>query len=290
MAVEYRPVLEAEIPETVDLFLASLVDMYARMGLNAPPPPRVSVETNYRHIYRTGIFDVALVDGRIAAIGHAVVRDRLWFLSGFWARPGLQGRGIGGPLLKRVWQKGEQEGARTFFTWSSVDPQAMASYMKMGMLPGYQLLTLAGTPSELPKDSAGVEVRPLSVETAAGVDRLVRDATREVDHRFWLEETGHTGFEVMQEGRTVGYFYSNQGKVGPAAWTEPRAAQALLETAFREASRDGHEVRLMIPGVNHDALRFAFARGLRLAGYSHLLTSAPFGRMEQYLSSGPSLF
>ncbi len=54
--------------------------------------------------------------------------------------------------------------------------------------------------------------------------------------------------------------------------------------------RDGREVRLMIPGVNHDALRFAFASGLRLAGYSHLLTSAPFGRMEQYLSSGPSLF
>ena len=160
MAVEYRPVLEEEIPATVELFLASVTDMFARTGVQAPPPPRPMVETNYRHIYRTGIFDVATVDGRIAAIGHAVVRDHLWFLSGFWVQPGMQGRGIGGPLLKRVWQEGERKGARKFFTWSSVDIQAMASYMKMGMLPGYQLLTLAGRPGSMPEDKASVEVRP----------------------------------------------------------------------------------------------------------------------------------
>jgi hypothetical protein len=35
---------------------------------------------------------------------------------------------------------------------------------------------------------------------------------------------------------------------------------------------------------------FALAHGLRLNAMAQLFTSAPFGRMEQYLASGPSLF
>ena len=119
---------------------------------------------------------------------------------------------------------------------------------------------------------------------------MVRETERRVDHHFWLEEVGYEGFEVLREGRTVGYFYVNQGAVGPAAWMKADEAEVLLAAACREASNGGREVRLMIPGVNHDALRFAFTEGLRLAAYSHFLTSAPLGRMEQYLSSGPSLF
>jgi hypothetical protein len=43
-------------------------------------------------------------------------------------------------------------------------------------------------------------------------------------------------------------------------------------------------------GINHAGIHFALQTGLRLTGYAHLLTSAPFGRMEQYIPSGPSLF
>ena len=42
--------------------------------------------------------------------------------------------------------------------------------------------------------------------------------------------------------------------------------------------------------MNHDALRFCFGAGLRLTGFAHLFTSAPFGQLEQYLPSGPALF
>ena len=52
----------------------------------------------------------------------------------------------------------------------------------------------------------------------------------------------------------------------------------------------GHRIRFVALGVNHAAIRFALRVGLRLAAYSHLLTTAPFGQMEKYLPSGPSLF
>jgi GNAT superfamily N-acetyltransferase len=66
----------------------------------------------YEHVRSTGIFHVAELEGRIVAIAGAILRDHLWYLSAFWARPGLQRRGIGMPLLRRVWNAGQQAGAR----------------------------------------------------------------------------------------------------------------------------------------------------------------------------------
>ena len=291
MTVSYRQAIEADIPAAVELFLASVADMYVRNGIKSPPPPREMILMNYVHVFRTGIFYVAEVDGALAVICHAVVRDRLWFLSGFWAQPGSQGKGMGGHLLRLVMEEGRQLGADTFFTWSSVDRQAMAAYMKAGMLPGYQIVTFAGRPREGAQErEPRLEISKLSLSAATAIDERVRATGREADHRFWLMEAGYEGRQLMRDGRAVGYFYFNKGTIGPAAWIDAEDAEALMEAAVREAVSESGEVRLMIPGINHAAIRFALSKGLRLAAYSHLLTSAPFGQMQQYLSSGPSLF
>ena len=289
-AVEYRPVQESELPETVDLFLATVADLRQRQNLNWPLPPREGVEKVYGHIHRTGIFHVASIDGKIRAICHAVVRDHLWFLSGFWTHPTLQGQGIGGPLLRSVWQEGAQAGASLFFTWSSTDLQAMATYMKFGMLPGYPTLTFAGTARNLPQRSELYQTEALDFSTAAAIDEQVRATRREVDHRFWLSEQKSEGRQVSRDGRVIGYYYFNHGTIGPAAWLEEADAGALMESACREASEETEQLRLMLPGPNHAAIRFALKAGLRLAAYSHLLATAPFGQMQRYLTSGPSLF
>jgi GNAT superfamily N-acetyltransferase len=288
--VQYRPVGETELAETAEVFLTAVTDMYARHGILQPPPPRETIETGYRHIFETGIFYVAEVDGRIAAICNGVVRGSLWFLSGFWMLPQFQRQGIGGALLKIVQDEGARAGANTFFTWSSVDQTAMASYMKRGMLPGYQILTFAGSLLDAEEQRDRYEVEPLDISYAIALDERVRATGREADHRFWLKQSGHQGRQLRRNGQPVGYYYFNHGVVGPAAWNETAAAEALIETACREAALNGEEVRLMIPGINHTAIRFALGAGLRLKGFSHLLTTAPFGLMEQYLPSGPLLF
>jgi GNAT superfamily N-acetyltransferase len=289
--VQYRPVRETELVETVEIFMTAVADMYERHGVKSSLPERASIETGYRHVFETGIFQVAEVEGQVAAICNGVVRDQVWFLSGFWLLPQFQRRGIGGPLLKRVRDEGERAGATTFFTWSSVDMTAMASYMKQGMLPGYQILTFTGPlKRELPGEHEGYAVRPLAMACATELDAEVRATGREIDHRFWLTRSGHQGRQLMRDGRAVGYYYFNQGTVGPAAWAHADDALPLIEAACREAALDSERIRLMIPGVNHTAIRFALDSGLRLGAYSHLLTTAPFGRMEQYLPSGPLLF
>jgi ribosomal protein S18 acetylase RimI-like enzyme len=289
----YRAAREEEIPAALDLFLASVEHLYRRHNLEMPLPPRPAVEAAYRHIFKTGIFRVAERDGALVAIGHAIVRDALWFLSGFWARPECAARGVGGRLLREVWREGERAGARKFFVWSSMDQTAIASYLKIGMLPGYQVFTFSGRPffpQDVPGALAGYTVEPLSLEVACGIDREVREARRAEDHRFWLSEVKLEGRQVRRGGRLVGYYYFKGEAFGPAAWTETEAAEALLRLGCLEAGAQSETVSLRVPGINHDAIRFALKHGLRLGATAHLFTSAPFGRMEHYLPSGPSLF
>lgn len=290
--IQYRAAHEEELPATVELFLKAVADIYERYGVKGPLPPREMIELHYGYIFRTGIFYVAEVDGELAAICHAIVRDRLWFLSGFWARPELQAQGLGGPLLRRVRDEGLQLGAEKFFTWSSVDLTAMASYMRLGMLPGYEALTFSGPLKKLPGvERQGYEVSSLDLSTAVTADVQVRETGREIDHRFWLTESGHEGRQVFRDGELAGYYYFKQGTIGPMAWMKAEDGRALLSLACRQAAEAaGGQLRLMIPGVNHTAINFALEAGLRLTGQAHLLMTAPFGRMEQYLASGPSLF
>jgi GNAT superfamily N-acetyltransferase len=288
--VLYRSVRKAEVSETAEVFLTTVADLNKRWNLNWPLPPREYVVKVYDYIRRTGIFQVAKIDGQIAAICHAVVRDHLWFLSGFWTLPGLQGQKIGRPLLRRVWDEGTRRGASVFFTWSSIDLPAMATYMKMGMFPGYQALTFTGQPRGLAGKVAGYETEPLELKTALAIDEQIRETRREVDHRFWISEMKSEARQLVRAGRSVGYYYVNHGTIGPAAWLNDADAEALLQMAARDAAAESELIRLIVPGINHAAIDFALRTNLKLTGYGHLLTTAPFGQMEKYLTSGPSLF
>jgi GNAT superfamily N-acetyltransferase len=287
--VTHRVATDADIPEAAALFITSVQDLAARQGLATPAFTQASIEPVYRHIRETGIFHVAEMDGRMVAIAHAIVRDRFWFLSGFWALPGLQRRGLGGPLLARVRAEGERLGGAQAFTWSSVDVTAMASYMKLGMLPGYPILTFAGPPAALPGRDSTCDVAPLTVSVAADIDAEVRATRREVDHRFWLSAPD-AGRAVTSNGRPIGYFYATRGAIGPAAWLDPAHAGAVLAAALYAAREQSEQIRIAIPGINHTSVRTALSAGLKLIAFSHLLRTAEPGKMEQYIPSGPSLF
>lgn len=286
-----RPATAADLPAAIDLFLAAVASMFARNHIAKPVPSRAVLELIWPHILKTGIFHVAERDGQLVAVCNAIVRDRLWFLSGFWTRPELVGGGVGGPLLRDVWQTGARAGAEKFFVWSSPDETALASYLKMDMLPGYPVLTLGGDVEQDAFAHSAYEVEPLRLNVACAVDEEVRATRREVDHRFMLAPPRVVARQVIRAGRPVGYFYVNGETVGPAAWLAPEHADGVLAHACRAAAASAGAITLRVPGINHDAIRFALAHGLRFSGaHAYLLTTAPFGRLAQYLPSGPSLY
>ena len=289
----FRNAREEDLPATLDVFYTALADLFARHNFDAPPPPRPYMEASWRHLLATGIFHLAEENGRAVAVCNAFVRDRLWFLSGFWALPECQGQGVGRRLLREVWREGERQGADIFFVWSSWDQRAVASYLRAGMLPGYQILNFWGSGAELrlPAPPGGYAVEPLKVEAASSIDEVVRATRREVDHRFWLDERGLRGRLVTGRGRRpVGYYYLEGDAVAPAAWLEDSNAEAVLALACRDAAELTGSVALRVPGINHAAIRFALDARLRYVSYAHFFTTANFCRLERYLASGPVLF
>jgi len=290
MDIQYREALPEDMPACVDLFLESVEDLRRRHNLPSDGPPAAErMRAFYLHTLSTGIFHVAEADGRLAALACAIVRDHLWFLAGFWARPGLQQQHIGMPVLRRVWEAGELAGATHFFVWSSSDLPAMAAYMKLGMLPGAQMMFFEGSPQLSARALSGYATQPLKRAFAMALDKTVLGTRREVDHAFF-GRTGWEGREVLQDGKSIGYYYLDGGSIGPAAWIESTHGTAVLALACRDAGASGSKVSLRVPGMNHAALRFALESGLRFTGFSHLLMSAPFAHLEQYVPSGPALF
>jgi GNAT superfamily N-acetyltransferase len=288
VTVRDRAAREGDVEPALDLFIATLRDMLGRNGIDPGALSHEEWRYGYPHVFRTGIFRVAEDEDGLVAICHAIVRGPLWFLSGFWTRPDRQKSGIGGRLLRQVWDEGRARGATTFFTWSSIDLTAMASYLRRGMLPGYPILSFAGEPTETTADAS--EIAPLTPEIAAAFDRDVLGAAREVDHDFWSSEPGRVGRAVMRGDQAVGYYYVRSGSIGPAAWSSDADAEIVLRAALAGARAQSAAVRLRALGANHDTIRFALANGLRLTGYSHLLTTASFGALERYVPSGPTLF
>jgi GNAT superfamily N-acetyltransferase len=287
MTVRIRAAREEDVEPALDLFLSTLRDMLKRNGFDPGDLPRDEWRYGYPHVFRTGILRVAEDDGELVAICHAIVRGPLWFLSGFWTRSDRQRSGIGGRLLREVWDEGRARGASTFFTWSSIDLTAMSSYLRRGMLPGYQILSFAGEPAPMSEVISG---EPLKLDIATALDRDVIGTAREIDHAFWLSEPGRIGRAVVRDGHAIGYHYVRAGAIGPAAWTTTADADVVLRSALADALAQSPSVRLRALGSNHDAIRFALASGLRLVSCSHLLTTAPFGHLDRYAPSGPTLF
>ena len=284
-----RDIRDDEFDAAADLFFESLTDLVRRH--NSLPPRRTHdiVVGGYRHVAKTGIFRVAEFDGKIVALACATLRETQWFLSGFWARPDLRLRGIGGPLLREVFEEGRRRGAQSFYVWSSIDEAAMAAYLKVGMLPGTQLLTFTGEPRRLPAAFAGYTTSEFAYDEIAELERQVVGVSRAVDDAYWREHN-FVARAVRRGGEVVGYYYLIDGIVGPCGWASDKVAEAVLGHAVRDAAAASPTVSLSVPGMDHAALRVALACGLRLIRQSHLLWTRPIGDMTRYVPSGPMLF
>ena len=280
--VHYRPAAQPDLAGIAELFLTTSESSWS------PEFARASHE----HILNTGILRVAQRRDEIVCVAGAIVRDRIWYLSSFWTHPEHQRSGIGMPLLREVWNAGESAGAEVFFTWSSSDPTAMASYLKLGMRPGYQIMHFTGEPTGVPV-GAGTEygVTRLEPANAARLDHDIRGCSRESDHAYFLGRSDMRGRQLRCDGKLAGYFYvTDDGSIGPLAWTHPGHADAIMTRACHEAAAGNSSVSLAVPGTNQAALTFALDAGLRFSRFNHFLTTSDFGMLDHYLPSGPVLF
>lgn len=242
----------------------------------------------YQYVLDSGIFYVATEKDSVVGVCCGILRDGIWFLSGYWMLPECQGRGGGKHLTRSVWREAAEKGAQTYCVWSSLDMRAMAAYLKLGMYPGYEILTY-----KVPRVSAAelpdhYSIRELDLQTASEIDATIRGTARRTDHEFLLATPGQCSFQVEFKGQPVGYFYVRNEWIGPLAWSAPKYAQIVLEQATQRV--EAEELLITIPGCNHAALEYAISQKGKLVSNSHFFTTASFGKLDQYLPSGPLLY
>lgn len=289
--IVFKKVEKHELPEIVNVYLTSRINMQSRLGEN---PANISDEEialslkNYTHILDTGIFYGVSIGGQIKGLSCAVVRDDVWFLSGFWVLPDFQNKGLGRPLLERVYKEGVKLNAKKFCVWSSLDPTAQTCYMKMGMVHGHPIYRLAGPIKSTPT-IPDYELETLDINTATTIDAIIRGTTRKQDHEYWLKN-GHKGFQVMLKNSPVGYFYCKNGIVGAGGWTMEEAGIPTTLLALKQASTESDKVTIIPGGSNNTSIKVALSLGMRVSGSALFLTSEPFGSLNQYLTSGPVLY
>jgi GNAT superfamily N-acetyltransferase len=290
-SVVYRALRDNEFHAAVELFYKAVTALADRSNMPMPHRDGDLVEQGFRYVARTGVFRVAATDDSLVALACATVRASQWFLVAFWTDPERRSSGIGGPLLRQVWDEGRRLGTRMHYVTSSIDFAAIASYLKMGMLPGMPLFAFAGEPTtrSVALRSAAHE-QPLTAARVAPIDLQVIGVRRDGDHAYWLGQEGVRGVVVRASERDVGYYYVDHGTLGPIAWSGDEFAELVLRRAIRDAASDTKEIQLTIPGSNHAALRIALSAGLRLTRQSHLLWSEPIGEMARYIPAGRLLF
>ena len=290
MKPNYRRALPEDLSTAADIFFVSVTELARRNGLPAPTQyGPAAMMPLYEHLFETGLFEVAELDGKVIGFAAGMVRDEIGFLSMFWVLPEHALQGFGQPLLERVQALAEAAGATKFCTWSSIDFAAVAMYLKHGLLPGGPIFTFAGKVLHAPAPDPEARIGELDESHAAAIDHIVRGTPRALDHAFWRRRNV-PGFQVEISGRTVGYFYADKGVIGPAAWLREEDGALLLAHALRQARAQAEEVKLIALGQNQTCVRAATAAGLRLISASHFLRSESFGKLDQYLPSGPGLF
>ena len=95
------------------------------------------------------------------------MREGVWGLSLFGVKPGLQGQGIGGPLLEGALRAAE--GCRAAIILSSSDPRAMRRYFRAG----FRVRPCLAAAGELNRSRipAGLRARPGDLEADRADDR-----------------------------------------------------------------------------------------------------------------------
>jgi predicted N-acetyltransferase YhbS len=282
---------EADVPAAAQVGRDALTALYPAEFQPADDAAReqhrVRSEGRVGHLQRTdpdGAWVSVTEDGEVVGIALALVREGVWGLSLFGVKIGMQGQGIGGPLLKAALRTAES--AHAAIILSSNDPRAMRAYFRAGF--ALRPCVSAGGQINRSRIPAGLRSRAGDAErdadTIAAASRHVRGAAHGVDVGAMLATGGEL---LVYEGR--GWAVVRDGSPMIVAAFDDEAATDLLWSVFA-AGKPGESVHVDFISQGNDwAAAVALDMGLSLTPDGPVYTRGTLGPLAPYLPSGAYL-
>jgi hypothetical protein len=307
-AVEIRLATDDDIPTCAEIWRESINDYTGR--LNQPPIPDDlgRIIRLHRHLFSTDPerFVVALAGERIVGFAAAAMRDRLWYLSMCFVRPGQQGAGLGRRLVEATLP--EAPDAILATATDSAQPISTGLYSRFGIVPRMPLLSMAGyitNPETLADLPSGIVALPFeeivadfpdgtghrAVSEAVGaLDLELLGVEHPQDHRFLRMEGRHGYLYRDASGLVQGYGYAwETGRVGPVAIRDEALMRPVLGHLLRVVESRGAQA-VWVPGAAGTAVETLLRAGLRFEDFPLLLGwTQPFAQFERYLPISPGL-
>ena len=312
-----RPATVDDLATCASIWRESLNDYLGRLGQPEIPDDLGPILRLYGHLQATDPETFVVAERHapggapsVDAFAVVVRRERLTFLSMLFVRPGVQARGLGRTLLRRVMPdrsaEGDAAGWRATAT-DSAQPISNGLYGSLGLVPRIPLLRLVGVPwrdGAFPGLPGGMEAIAFD-EVGDGADSLGRSALaaelaaldrdaagfdRSVDHSYHLRE-GRIGFLFRdRSGGAVGYGYSSEaGRVGPIAVRDADFLAPIVGHLVHEIRPRG-AFGIWIPGSAAPAIVALLRSGFRVDGFPVLLCwDRPFADFSRYVPMSPGL-
>jgi hypothetical protein len=221
------------------------------------------------------------------------VRDGVRELTEFFVLPDAQSAGVGHGLLERAFPN---EGARHRAIVATIDPRAIARYLRAGLDARVPMIGLEGAPrderlaTDLVREPIDRERPPL--EELAEVDRRLLGFRRDEDHR-WLASQ-RPGVVYRRGASLVGYGYHPTRPLwgGPYAAHEAADLPVLIADGEATAFAAGHAtVTFDVALTARPALDHLLGRGFRVDPFVMLFfTDGPVDGLDRYVLTSPPFF
>jgi GNAT superfamily N-acetyltransferase len=299
MQVEFRPGTLADSFSVYKIFLETLIHLSERMGapaISGGNDPNVVARLwenrrgLFEHLARTASqFWIAEVDGKPAGYARAIKRDGVSELTEYFVLPDFQQGGLGRELLNRTYLDHLTD---VGIIVATQDAAALARYIKAGFTPRFPATYFFRHPELVPLETdlkfVPVTATVETLETINEIDLALFGHTRQVDHTWLLED--RQGYLLLRRDRAVGYGYVGESN-GPIALLNPADFPAVLAFAERQVYGKLDKVGFEVPLINQQAVQYLLGAGYRMDGFmTQFLSTAPFGKFENYIYTGPPFF
>lgn len=297
----YRRGTPADTRTCFEIFEVTVDDLGRRIGgganATAGDPNAFEIRRPmFEHLAATADqWWVAEEDATGRAVGYArsIVRDSVRELTEFFVLPDAQSAGVGRGLLERAFP---DEGARHRAIVATIDPRAIARYLRAGLDARVSMIGLEGVPrverlaTDLQREPIDAGDPPL--EALAEIDRRLLGFRRDEDHR-WLASQRPSVLYRRAEA-VVGYGYHPTRPLwgGPYAALVSADLPVLIADGEAAAAAAGHAtVTFDVALTARPALDHLLGRGFRVDPFVMLFfTDGPVDGLDRYVLTSPPFF